>query len=310
MSGFPTAQAIAVDTLAILSALRTLGDGAGGLFSGYKNGTCALVAETGELFILQTSSAPINGTTVLRVNDDSLRRWKVVSGAAPPAGVTEVTGVEPIESSGGDTPAISAPALARNLWFRQAQDYMKSLVPEVTAYGFVNCEEQVVALAPTSPVGTTYEGGSTITGGNTKKLFGRAITTKPKTGRLAIEAQILIKGPQEGRVAQFGLFNNTGAHWVIFGTDSGLSVNKFIMQIFNGSTWTPVAATADADGELHTVTLALNEDGWNMAVDHVIVGATDDLDDVSDEAMYVGIANTVQGDVEILRFAYAYVAPT
>ncbi len=71
---------LAFDTAAEIASIPTKPHGPGALFQGLRSGTTAFAADLGTLFVLQVSSTSVNGTTVLKVSDDTSRRWKAVSG--------------------------------------------------------------------------------------------------------------------------------------------------------------------------------------------------------------------------------------
>lgn len=302
-----------------LADIPTKAEGPGALNQGLPSGQQALSQESGVVYVLSVSAAAPDGSTVIATKDDPDRRWLAVGGSTPPpsGGVTAVTASPPLASSGGDTPNLTAPGLDGladyELFSRQAQAFMASLVPELDGFGFVNPTEGTIYVAPDAPPqdAWTYEGGSLTTDNATVLLFGRAITTKPKTGKLAVYAQVKIATPIESRSAKVGLFNYAGTHWINFGTDYGASQTKFVGQLFNGSTWTDVICTTDADANLHTVCLAFDGTTWSFYLDdnETPIGSTADLSNIVEEPMYVGIRNTVRGDIIITRFAYGYVAP-
>lgn len=97
---FENAQTINVATPAALSALPTLGAGPGGLKTGYSDGTTAFVASVALTYVLQTSSAVIDGTIVLKTRDDSTRRWVIED--------SSITGIASVASAGG-TIAVTNP---------------------------------------------------------------------------------------------------------------------------------------------------------------------------------------------------------
>lgn len=94
-----TAQVIHSATPTVVSTIRTLGAGPGGGYDGYPNGTVAFARSNGFQYVLQVSSATVDGTITLATMDDPLRRWIQTSGGA--SGAITLTG--PVTGSGTGT---------------------------------------------------------------------------------------------------------------------------------------------------------------------------------------------------------------
>lgn len=76
----PEMVTITASTPDNLSSMPTMGAGPGGLFNGYLPGQLALVASNGFSYVLEESSDTIDGSTVLKVGDNPLFRWKTIGG--------------------------------------------------------------------------------------------------------------------------------------------------------------------------------------------------------------------------------------
>jgi len=82
MSG-QIAQVLTFPSAALISKFVVRDGGPGALFQGFPDGQMAMDTSTGTVYSLQTSTATVDGSTVLYVMGDSTRRWIELTGDTP-----------------------------------------------------------------------------------------------------------------------------------------------------------------------------------------------------------------------------------
>lgn len=226
-------------------------------------------------------------------------------------------------SGGGNglTPAQEAKldALDYDDWFTDQVNFMASIVPTLTTFlpikpGGIPLGQNIGAVTNDSLVDGGGMSGPNATGRN----FTNAIFNACNTGAFGVAMRAQLLGPTAARRAQIGLSNAANSHVIAVETAQAVDATHYNLHIVGAGTTDIIT-----DGSSPGSSSVLTDLGWHdfvitktagagtvrLHIDQVLAATTTNLANISDEAMYLYLFNTVLQDAKLARAAIGFASP-